>query len=1447
MAKDRCSLKTAPDRTVTQPGGVAPAGLRGDAAVSQGHEIGWRYRIAEQLGCGGVGRVFRAYDRATEMEVALKVVRHEVGGRRSWRGLLGSEVRHARLVQHPNVCRIFDLGEADGLTFLTMELAEHGTLRKSVDDARARPLADRAADMRAVAAGMAAIHAAGLLHRDLKPENVLRMADGRVVVSDFGLAVADQISPHHSRGGTCGYMAPELVRGGKATRRSDVWALGVTMHEILRGHPPRLPEPFTSAGAEERLEAALTALCLGCCSRQARRRPPDAGEVLRRLQRLDGETLQARLARPMSVIEALRLGARSLEALAALHRQRDVHGAICPANILVARDGRVRLLRPSRDPDLAAAADPIYVPAGGRGGPAEDLVAIGAIVVRCLTGAPPSGGVMPSLPPALPARARRVLTRMLAADPSRRALHAAAVAVELAAAVDEIDAHPAARTRAGDTDFRGEQRWLYAVVVGEPVERVRALLRPGEEVELRVDSLEPTTTAITIGGPPRDLAAVAGRCALQLRAHLPAAPIAIAAGVSAARAGRGVVTGRACALLDAAPPGEIFLDPSAAAALAERYRVEQGTPARLTGEAHPLERPRTVLGVETPCFGRERVLCTLVGLWEECVQESVARAVLVTAAAGLGKTRVRHELLDRLVAGRRPFTQLVGRGDALRVGAPFALLGPALRAAAGIGEDTPADEAAGRLHGHLARLLPPASLDRAVALLGELAGLAPASASPTRHNTRLVGDQIRSAWLDYVHAACAQGPVVIVLEDLHWGDAASVQLVEAALRTEREQPLLVVGFARPAVDRRFPRLWADGDVQRMPLPPLTAGTAHRLIRHVLGEQAGTVDPGWIVERSEGNPLHLEELLRAVGGPRPQQLPAAILRITQSRFDGLPSATRRVLRAASLFGETFHAAGVRAVLRGGQDLDRHFETLVGREILYRRPGAPNDELAFRHALLQQGAYETLTPRDRLLGHARVARHLEARGERQALVLVEHHQRAGHRRQAAHWCLEAARQALKADDLAGAIDRARRGERLGARGRLLGRMLLVESTARKWRGDYTGAERAARRALDLVRGPERFAAAAALVAALGQLGRFDDVGRWARRLRGWTARAPRTDARLSCSIVTAGYLIMGRELEMTEELLAAVEAEVENPELRADAHRVRGLLAGARGDCTTALLHTDMARAAFDRLGDVRCTAEAVGNSAYLLLALGAPERAIAACRTVLRVAERLDLSYLTTATLLNLADAESRRGAPAAALGAANAALALARRQGDRRWEGSALAFLASLAWSGKDFPTAAQHARAAISCLAEVPGTRAVAEAYLARAQLAQGRTGTALALARAAHSRWQTMGSEDDDESVIPLAYAECLLAAGEQREGLSVLRAALCRLDRRAAAIDAGDKRRDFIQRNPVHARLVELAGERAVVLEECLAAATETLGPASSAGGRRRGEPAEGPGPV
>src|SRR5262249_36226709 len=163
----------SPDVYTARTSRAAPP-LGPSAELRQRQLLAGRYLLEGELGQGGVGRVFRAYDSATKTKVALKIVRPEVAGRRRWMQRLGRGGRHAREVQHPNVCRIFELGEADGFTFFTMELASRGVLSADLPTTARRPLAERLADARGLAAGVAAIHAAGIVHRDLKPANVLR-------------------------------------------------------------------------------------------------------------------------------------------------------------------------------------------------------------------------------------------------------------------------------------------------------------------------------------------------------------------------------------------------------------------------------------------------------------------------------------------------------------------------------------------------------------------------------------------------------------------------------------------------------------------------------------------------------------------------------------------------------------------------------------------------------------------------------------------------------------------------------------------------------------------------------------------------------------------------------------------------------------------------------------------------------------------------------------------------------------------------------------------------------------------------------------------------------------------------------------------------------------------------------------------------------------------------
>jgi tRNA A-37 threonylcarbamoyl transferase component Bud32 len=262
------------------------------APIRQGMVLAGRYVVEQIIGRGASGVVVRANDSDLRQEVAIKIVRAELVGQRMWATRLAREVKLARQIQHPNVCRVFDFEQAEGRAFLVMELASKGSLRDELRSGAmaARPLADRIADARAVASALAAIHAAGIVHRDLSPNNMLRMGDGRLVLSDFGLATdASETTSIH--GGTVAYMAPEVALGAKASVASDIWALGVLMHEIVFGAKPRwsgagdatemlAPELGRKLTDEERVVLDACRACLAKDPARRIRSAADAGRLL---------------------------------------------------------------------------------------------------------------------------------------------------------------------------------------------------------------------------------------------------------------------------------------------------------------------------------------------------------------------------------------------------------------------------------------------------------------------------------------------------------------------------------------------------------------------------------------------------------------------------------------------------------------------------------------------------------------------------------------------------------------------------------------------------------------------------------------------------------------------------------------------------------------------------------------------------------------------------------------------------------------------------------------------------------------------------------------------------------------------------------------------------------------------------------------------------------------
>src|SRR5260370_5738973 len=201
-----------------------------------GRLLAGRYRIIALLGKGGMGEVYRADDLTLGQPVALKFMAEERSRDESVLDRFRNEVRIARRVSHPNVCRVYDVGDVDGHTFFTMEYVDGEDLASLLRRIGRLPH-DKATDIaRQLCAGLAAAHAKGVLHPDLKPANIMLDGRGQVVMTDFGLAgLTDQIHGGDVRSRTPAYMAPEQLAGKEVTAQSDIYSLGLVLYEVFTG------------------------------------------------------------------------------------------------------------------------------------------------------------------------------------------------------------------------------------------------------------------------------------------------------------------------------------------------------------------------------------------------------------------------------------------------------------------------------------------------------------------------------------------------------------------------------------------------------------------------------------------------------------------------------------------------------------------------------------------------------------------------------------------------------------------------------------------------------------------------------------------------------------------------------------------------------------------------------------------------------------------------------------------------------------------------------------------------------------------------------------------------------------------------------------------------------------------------------------------------------------
>jgi tetratricopeptide (TPR) repeat protein len=925
---------------------------------------------------------------------------------------------------------------------------------------------------------------------------------------------------------------------------------------------------------------------------------------------------------------------------------------------------------------------------------------------------------------------------------------------------------------------------------------------------------------------PLDLAVRSARCALKVKLARPDSSLGISLGhaIKQGELRTDQLVSSAVRLVSKQHLGSIHVSEEIKRLLDARFEivVEPDGRARLLFEKGLREAPRTVLGQEIPCLGRDREIRELDSLFEACVEEPLAQAVLLTGSAGCGKSRVVYEFLERKRDSGHGFELLIGRGDPMRVNVSLGLIGQALRGVAGISGTEPDDVQRKRLLSHTTRFLPSKSAPTTAAFLGEIAQIRfPDEELPqlqaARRDARLMADQTMAAWVDWLEAEADHHPVFLLFEDLHWGDFASVNYVDSALRVLREKPLMVLALARPEVDERFFGLWRERHVQRISLPPLGKRAEQEFVHRVLGDVAPE-KMDWLLDHAQGNPFYLEELVRAAAaGGELSQIPETVLGTVQVRFDAVGEGSKLVLRAASVFGQSFLAAGVKALVgeMNDDDVDRWLQILCDKEILFSRPAGAARQHVFRHGLLHQAAYALLSPGEVVNGHFLAGHFLEEQGERDAIVLADHFEKGQKPERAVPWLRVSANQAMAVDDLKAALDRVERGVRLGATGDDLAELRIVEAEARYWKGEYVEAERAAREGRKCEDPKLALRATSVLIDVLGPQAKYEEIGRLAAELEHRPPQADLLNAWLACKYNSAVFLAGAGQYELRERMLALLEAERDrlDPILVGRIESVKARLA-RDADCRAAHAAGFMrAWEYFESAGHQRAGTEALGNAGVALMELGQLEQAEEWIRKLWAIAERMGLNHLLGGVFYTLSNVLAYRGCLDEARDFGERAIKWCSANNEQYFAIFARLYLSMIEYLAEAYPVAEQHARSVLEMLCNNPSLRPFAQALLAQSLRGQGRMTEAIACAREAHLQLEEVGQVEDGESIIRLAFGECLAASSDLVAARQVIAKAMQRLHKQAGSIDNLEWRRSFLDRIPEHRRIAELARELGV----------------------------------
>ncbi len=939
------------------------------------------YEITEEIGSGGMATVYRAYQPSMDRHVAIKVIRSSILHDPGLRERFQREARLIARLEHPHLLPVYDFDGEHDPPYIVMRYLEGGTL-KQVQQRGGVPHDELLYILHQLSGALDYAHRQGVVHRDLKPSNVMIDREGNAFLTDFGIARATggdkDLTGTGLMIGTPGYMAPEQARGdGQVDKAADIYSLGVMAFEILAGRPPyehesgfevilaHMNSPIPKVTEwQPNLPAAVDAVLARALAKEKTDRYPAATDFV-------GDLTRALKINPSNAPAALQSMTQtiSVDQLAAIQAQKD-------------------------SPDTGSASTP--------SDQQRQMTAVSVDVKELAEILYETG-----------ADAERVRATMDGVW-SGFAKHAAESGGVIHSRSDEVGLVLWGRDRAREDDSENAIRAALHMR-DQVLTDTRAVL--GQEWEPTAESPLPFAAGITTGPVLLERESDSGSYTAS------GAPITLA--------------GR---LKDAAPAGGILVAHETFTLVRGVFVFQQSTPLRVRGRKEPLDvyvvtqvkprafrmKARGIEGVETKMIGREIELRLLQEALTLTLEDGETQVVTVVGEAGVGKSRLLFEFRTWTDLQEQRVWFFQARATQPSMLQPYSLTRDLFSFRFSILDSDPLSVVHEKFVKGIEGFLGPGSTRKAY-FIGQLVGF-DFSDKPDVEAALQDGDAFRQTAQRYLGelftTASKTNPLVVHIEDIHWADDRSLDLINNLVRDNTDLPLFVLCMARPSLYERRPQ-WGEGQRfhERIQLEPLSQLSSRRLVRELLKNvpEIPTALRDLVVDRADGNPFYIEELIKALIDDRvivkgedawsvdtsrlsSVRVPATLTGVLQSRLDTLPMPLHQLLQRASVAGRIFwDAAAVRLSEEtaglSASDVSAMLEELRDREMILQREEsgfAGTVEYVFRHAILRDVTYETVVPRQRRTLHKLVGDWLiEVGGERageHTLLVAEHYGRA-----------------------------------------------------------------------------------------------------------------------------------------------------------------------------------------------------------------------------------------------------------------------------------------------------------------------------------------------------------------------------------------------------------------------------------------------------------------------